>query len=96
MTGTIDKGDAIIYEQFKNNEIIKKGQVIMFNYNDIRTVHRVIEIKNVNGEIRYYTKGDANNSKDAEYRTLNDIDGLVKLKIKYIGLPTLWLRSLFK
>lgn len=96
MTGTINKGDAIIYEQYKNNSIIKKGQVIIFNYNGIKTIHRVIEIKNVNGENRYYTQGDANKSVDAEYRTLNDIQGLVKLRIKYIGLPTLWLRSLFE
>lgn len=96
MTGTINKGDAIIYEQYKNNSIIKKGQVIIFDYNNIKTVHRVIEIKNVNGENRYYTKGDANGSEDTEYRTLNDIQGLVKLRIKYIGLPTLWLRSLFE
>lgn len=96
MTGTINKGDAIIYEQYKNNSIIKKGQVIIFDYNNIKTVHRVIEIKNVNGENRYYTQGDANKNEDSGYRTINDIQGLVKLKIKYIGLPTLWLRSLFE
>lgn len=96
MTGTINKGDAIIYEQFKNNSLIKKGQVIIFDYNNIKTVHRVVEIKNVNGENRYYTQGDANNSLDTDYRTVNDINGLVKIKIKYIGLPTLWLRSLFE
>lgn len=95
MTGTIDKGDAIIYERFDDNERIKKGQVIIFQYNGIRTIHRIVEIKNINGVIRYYTKGDANKDYDAEYRTIDDIDGLVKVKIKYIGRPTLWLRSLF-
>ena len=59
------------------------------------TIHRVVEIKNINGEVRYFTKGDANKSYDGGYRTEADINGLVKLKIKYIGWPTLWLRRLF-
>ena len=67
----------------------------MFVYNDIKTIHRVVEIKNINGEVRYYTKGDANEDYDTGYRLIEDIEGLVRIKIKYIGIPTLWVRSLF-
>ena len=95
MAGTINVGDAIIYEQYNRNSKVKKGQVIVFNYSNMSTIHRVVEIKNINGEIRYFTKGDANNLYDSGYRTENDINGLVKLKIKYIGWPTLWLRRMF-
>ncbi|MBR4231247.1 MAG: signal peptidase I [Bacilli bacterium] len=95
MTGTIDVGDAIIYEQYNKNSKIQKGQVIVFYYGNMSTIHRVVEIKNINGEVRYFTKGDANKSYDSGYRTEADINGLVKLKIKYIGWPTLWLRRLF-
>ena len=95
MSSEINKGDAVIFENYKN-QFIENGQVIIFDYNNIQTIHRVIEIKQVNGEIRYYTKGDANKSKDDEYRTANDIVGLVKLKVKYIGYPTIWLRSIFE
>ena len=95
MAGTINVGDAIIYEQYNDNSKVKKGQVIVFNYSNMSTIHRVVEIKNINGEIRYFTKGDANNLYDSGYRTKNDINGLVKLKIKYIGWPTLWLRRMF-
>lgn len=95
MTGTINKGDAVVFEQYKKQNI-EEGQIIIFGYNDIQTVHRVMEIKKVNGEYRYYTKGDANASYDDKYRTDRDIKGLVKFKVKYIGYPTLWLRSLFE
>ena len=94
MTGTIDKGDAILFEKYERQPI-SKGQVIIFNYNDVKTVHRVVDIRIVDGEYRYYTKGDANKNIDAEYTTRDEIVGLVDLKIKYVGYPTLWFRSLF-
>lgn len=95
MTGTLNKGDAVIFEKYTNQEI-KKGQVIIFNYNNIQTIHRVIEIKKVNGEVRYYTKGDANESLDNDYRTDKDIHSLVYLRVKYIGYPTIWIKGLFE
>lgn len=94
MTGTLDKGDAVIFEKYDGQEI-EIGQVIIFDYNGIQTIHRVIDIQKVNGEYRYYTKGDANRRNDEDYRNNNDIYGLVKLKVKYIGYPTLWVREVF-
>lgn len=94
MTGTLNKGDAVIFEKYTNQEI-EEGQVIIFNYNDIQTIHRVVDIQKVNGEYRYYTKGDANKRDDEGYRTDDDIYALVRLRVKYIGYPTLWVRELF-
>lgn len=94
MAGTINKGDAVVFEKYTNQEI-KNGQVIIFNYNNIQTIHRVVEVQRINGEYRYYTQGDANKRKDEDYRTKEDIYALVDLKVKYIGYPTLWVRELF-
>lgn len=94
MNGTINKGDAVIFEKY-NNQNVKEGQVIIFDYNGIRTIHRVDEIKKVNNINRYYTKGDANKERDFGYITNDKIYGLVKLRVKYIGYPTLWVRKLF-
>ena len=94
MTGTLNIGDAVIFERYEIQPI-KEGQVIVFDYNGLETIHRIIEIKNVNGEKRYYTKGDANEKMDAHYITNDDIHGLVRLRVKYIGKPTLWIRELF-
>lgn len=95
MKGTIDVGDAVIYESYENQKI-NEQQVIIFEKDNIRVVHRVIDIKEVNGVKRYYTKGDANTQKDAGYVTKEEIFGVVKFKIKYIGYPTLALREIFK
>lgn len=94
MTGTLNKGDAVIFEKYQRQEI-KKGQVIIFDYNGIETIHRVIDVQKVNGEYRYYTKGDANSRNDEEFRIKEDIYALVKLRVKYIGYPTLWVRDIF-
>lgn len=94
MTGTINKGDAIIFEKY-DEQLIQEGQIILFDYNGIQTVHRVVDIKSINGKLRFYTKGDANKHKDTGYITEEEIYGLVKLKVKYLGYPTLWVRSLF-
>ncbi len=95
MTGTIDRGDAVIYRQYHNNSI-SEGDIIIFYNKDVKTVHRVIKIENVNGEYRYFTKGDANQRMDDGYRTKDSIMGITNFKIKYIGYPTLWLRDIFE
>ena len=95
MTGTINMGDAIIFKQYKQ-QIISEGDIILFNKGDIRTVHRVVSVENVNGEYRYYTKGDANQQIDDGYRTKKDIIGVSKVRIAYLGYPTLWIRDIFE
>lgn len=94
MTGTINKGDAVVFEKF-DNQNINTGQVIIFDYNGIKTIHRVDEIIIIDNRKVYFTKGDANDKKDVGYITSDKIYGLVKLKVKYIGYPTLWVRNLF-
>ncbi len=94
MARTLNKGDAIIFEEYKNQEL-EEGRVIIFNYNNMQTIHRIDKIIKVNGEYHYYTKGDANKKVDEGYRTKSDISGIVRLRIKYLGYPTLWVRSLF-
>ena len=95
MTGTINKGDAIIFEKFENKEDIEEGEIIIFLRNDAKIVHRVIDVKNVNGETRYITKGDVNEQNDDGYITNNDIYGKYKFKISYIGYPSIWIRDIF-
>lgn len=95
MTGTINKGDSIIYEQYKNQKI-KTGQILVFKMDKMVVVHRVIEIKNVNDEKRYYTKGDANEDADQGYTTEDKIIGIYKGKTEKIGYLTLWFNNIFE
>lgn len=95
MTGELNKGDVIIYESYDKHNI-PEGQVIVFEKNDSVVVHRVVDIKIINGVKQYYTKGDANEHNDTGFITDSDIVGLVNYKLPFIGYPTLWMRSLFK
>ena len=94
MTGEINKADAVIFEEY-TDQIINDGQVIVFEKNDSKIVHRVVKIEIINGQTRYYTKGDANEDNDVGFITKANIVGLVRFKIPYIGYPTIWMRSLF-
>jgi signal peptidase len=95
MTGELNRGDVAIYERYED-QVIQEGQVIVFEQYNTMIVHRVVDIKIVNGNARYFTKGDANEDADAGYITDGDIRGLVDVKLPYVGFPTLWARSLFK
>ena len=94
MTGTIDKGDIIIYERYGKNESVKTGDIIVFKSDDLKIVHRVLDQKLMGEETRYYTKGDANQKQDDGYRTSKDVIGHVKFKIPYIGYLTLLVNNL--
>ncbi len=94
MTGEINKGDAVLFVEY-DDQIIKEGQVILFRKDNVTVVHRVVKIESIDGEIRYYTKGDTNDYLDSGYITKSNIIGLTNFKIAYIGYPTIWIRELF-
>lgn len=95
MTGELNKGDIALYEQY-DDQVITEGQVIVFKKDNRSVIHRVAEIANINGQNRYYTKGDMNSDLDWGYITDGDIVGLVDFKLPYFGYPTLWLREWIK
>lgn len=96
MTGTINKGDIILYERYDENEQIKTGDIIVFQNEDLRIVHRVVDQRNLGEEIRYYTKGDANAQEDDGYRIRKDVIGKVHARIPYIGYLTLFVNDILK
>ncbi len=93
MTGTINKGDIILYEKYKSTDDIKVGNIIVFYEDDIKVIHRIIDQKLMGEETRYYTKGDANQKQDEGYRETKDIIGQVKARIHYMGWFTLWIND---
>src|SRR6056297_3375596 len=52
---------------------------------DIPTTHRIMSDGLQQGELVYYTKGDANNNQDLEPVTLAQILGRVLISIPYLG-----------
>ena len=94
MTGEINKGDVVLYERYDGQEI-QEGQVIIFDRNGSNVVHRVVEIKNENGIVMYFTKGDANEDRDDGFVTKSQIVGLTRSRVPFIGYPTIWVNSIF-
>ena len=93
MSGEINRGDLIIYESY-DDQIISVGDVLVFDKGGSTIVHRVVEIKNINGQIQYYTKGDANKEVDEGFIISSNIIGCMNFKLSYLGYPTLLLRDI--
>ena len=66
MSGEIEKGDAIIYRQYKEKDIAI-GDIVVFEKDNSRIVHRIVDIKQSDGIVKYYTKGDALDHMDMGY-----------------------------
>jgi len=89
MEPTYKRGDSIIYKKEKISNI-EIGQVLAFKIDNTIITHRIIDKKNINNKIVFYTKGDANKAPDSFQVKEEDVLGVVKYIIKYFGYPTLW------
>lgn len=94
MTGTINYGDAVIFEKYKDQEL-EIGDIIIYAKKDKNVIHRITEIGVFNDEYVYVTKGDNNKYADSGYVYKENIVGIIHKRIKYIGFPAIWFRSLF-
>lgn len=93
MVPVYHRGDAIIYEQIKEDikENVEVGDILVFKRNDIVMTHRIKRIIYNNNECIYITKGDANEDIDHFETNEKNVLGVVKYRIKYIGYPTIWI-----
>ena len=95
MLPTLERGHLLVLQR-QAPEDIQVGNIIVYNadwHTQAPVVHRIIQIENVTGEIRYYTQGDNNSQPDPFYRTYEDIVGVVVFSIPFIGNITLFLQQ---
>lgn len=94
MHPVFDRGSVVIVEQvndkYDNYNKLKEGEIIAFKAEKNIVVHRLIRIVNTGNEVYYYTKGDANNDEDDYLIKTENIIGIVRFKIPYVGYPTVW------
>ncbi len=90
----IDIGDVVVIDQKTDKHKIELGSVIAFEYNGKIIVHRLVNVADYQNERLFYTKGDSNEEMDSWSISEEDILGEVKWKIKWIGLPTVWINEL--
>lgn len=91
MVPNINPDDVIVDLTIKNPEDIKVGDVITFISTATLTkgmtiTHRVVDIKQENGEYLFYTKGDANLPQDMAPAKFSNVLGKVLFRIPKLGL----------
>lgn len=97
MVPVYSRGDAVIVEHLNEQEKqeLKKGDIIVFNYNNRKVLHRIIDIKeNVSGLRTYKTKGDNLETEDAWEISDKDIEAKYLCTIYKIGYPSVWISEL--
>lgn len=84
METEIYSGDVAVVKEVDLKEI-NKNDIIAFKENDIVITHRVIDIINENGTIKYKTKGDNNNVEDSGYVLEEQVEGKYQFKVRRLG-----------
>ncbi len=85
METSIHTGD-LVFVKIVDTTTLKKDDVIAFrNEQDTVTTHRIAEIVYENGNQYFKTKGDANNSEDANLVAMEDVEGIYVGKIAGLG-----------
>lgn len=95
LTDQFDQYDIIYLEKIEDPSMLSKYDVICFkNDKDINIIHRIREIKVIDGELRYVTRGDANKSDDSYSPKFEDVVGrYTGKKIDGIGIFIIFLQS---
>jgi len=92
METQIYAGDLVVVKEVNTNTL-KENDIIAFREDDIVITHRIIDIKNENGEIRYITKGDNNNTQDNGYVVPSQVEGLYQFKISRLGNLAMFIQT---
>ncbi len=95
MVPVYERGDAIIFEKI-DNKYLSDDDIIVFKKDNILVAHRIVKTKEVSSKLYFYTKGDANNAVDVEMVSEDEVLGIVRRVVKYIGYPTVWINELFR
>lgn len=89
MQPTIKPGSLIMIKEINDPSNLKVDDIITYQsprLNNTLITHRIMEIKKVNTNIYYATKGDSNSTTDARRITTDDILGKYqRISIPYVG-----------
>lgn len=97
MKNFMEKGDVVLIEHLEKDERynVKVGEILVYKYDGKIICHRVTKRLERSEQIYYKTKGDNNEKEDAIIISRDQVIGKILLRVKYIGLPSVWLSELF-
>lgn len=90
-------GDVVVVKKLNTDELatLEKGDILVFENNKV-IIHRIYDIYEDGGEYSFQTKGDNNNDIDGFIVHADQVIGTSKIRIPWVGLPTVWLSELLK
>ena len=98
MSGTLEVGDVIIVENYNHDYSVNLRDIVVYEkpYKNgtIKIIHRVVGTTDTGYSKYYKTKGDNNEEKDPFDVQDEEIVGIVKKRIRFIGYPTVWVYKL--
>ena len=93
MEDSIMPGDLILTKEIDTLEL-KEGDIISFRTNKYAVItHRIINIVEDEGERKYYTKGDNNDSADSDIVCNDQIEGIYRYRIPRLGNIAIYLQK---
>lgn len=96
MKPVFSKGSVVITEKITSSMDIRVGDIIQYEAEEKMVTHRVVAIsvaRDKDGGRVFMTKGDNSPSVD-EPVSENQLYGVVRYHIPFIGYPTVWLKEL--
>ena len=96
MQPVFSRGAIVVVERVSDPMDIKLGDIVQYESDRKTITHRVVAIDAAmdgSGKRVFQTKGDNSPSNDPIV-TADQIGGIVKAQIPYVGYPTIWLREL--
>ena len=84
METEIYSGDVAVVKEVDISKV-KENDIIAFKEDNVIITHRVIDIANENGTIKYKTKGDNNNVEDNGYVLAEQVEGKYQFKVRRLG-----------
>ena len=94
MNPYFERGDIIIYKKVKNINNVKINDVICYQLDNIKVMHRVVKIEEINNKKYFTTKGDNLLSNDPLKVKEEQIIGTIIFPIPKLGYPSVWLYEL--
>lgn len=96
MSPSIKIGDMLVIKNNYSKDKYSKNDIVVFEHNNKKIVHRIISKKYVNGDFIYEVKGDNNRDKDNILLKNDDIQGKIIYRIPYIAYPAVELKKIIK
>lgn len=92
MEPEIMTGDMVLVRNTDAGNL-QKGDVIAYKSGEAVITHRIIDVKTENGEVRYVTQGDANDSPDQTTVRPSDVEGIYQNRIPGMGNAAMFMQT---